>query len=311
MYLGRADNPLGALARDIPGVAAAERRLRGLARSVGESTVLLSREASPLSLGAIEARLLSRAAHGIYDFDDALYAGYPGGALSRGRHIDWVWRRSVRAADTVIAGNDLLAEHASAYASDVVVIPSCIEPANYVVKTDYRVSETPRAVWLGSPSTEIQLAVVRAPLLALHRELGLRLTLISAGKRSHGDLDAMIDRVAWTPDGFAAQVAAADIGIMPLEDDEWTRGKCAYKLLQYAAAALPVVGSAVGANVPVLERLGGSAVTGDAAWHEAVTELLRTGDDARAQIGRTALTAVTEHYSYGAWADRWRVATGL
>lgn len=307
-YLDRADNPLPAVLGSPGAVLAAERDLRALAGRVADATVLLSREASPVSFGGIESRLLRSAGRGVYDFDDALYAGYPGGLLARARSIDRVWRRAVSAADTVVAGNDRLAERAAAFASDVVVIPSCVEPDDYVVKSDYGVPATPTAVWLGSPSTEPQLVVAAGPLLALHREIGLRLTLISAGGRSHGELDVMIDRVAWTPDGFGAALAGADVGIMPLVDDEWTRGKCGYKLLQYGAAGLPVVGSAVGVNVEVLERLGGAAVTTADEWREALVAVLRAGDMERARQGRRARRGVVEHYSFGAWAERWRAA---
>ncbi len=307
-YLDRADNPLGALARDPSAVVAAERRLRALASSVDEATVLLSREASPLSFGSVESRLLRRSAYGVYDFDDALYAGYPGGLLSRARHIDRVWRRSVAAADIVIAGNETLASRAAELASRVVVIPSCVDPDEYLVKNSYAVSGVPTAVWLGSPSTERQLDVAREPLLALHRERGLRLTLISAGDRSHGELDAMIDRVTWSPGGVADVLASADVGIMPLEDDEWTRGKCAYKLLQYAAAGLPVVGSAVGVNVAVLDRLHGVAVSSASQWRDALHSVFEADESARAGLGQEARTAVIEHYSYGAWADCWQAA---
>jgi len=309
-YLDRADNRLSAILRHPGRVLAAERRLRVLADSVADATVLVSREASPLSFGTIEGRILRRSAHGVYDFDDALYAGYPGGLLSRARHIDKVWRSATSAADTVIAGNEVLASHAAEHASRVVVIPSCIEPDDYVVKSAYALPEVPTAVWLGSPSTEPQLDLISGPLLALHRERGLRLRLISSGTLDHGELNAMIDRVAWSADGFAGALATADLGLMPLEDTEWNRGKCAYKLLQYAAAGLPVVGSGVGVNVSVLQRLGGIRADTPDQWREALGSILDAHETARAEWGRTARAAVIEHYSYGSWADRWLAAIG-
>lgn len=310
-YLNRASNPLSAILLDPAAVLAAELDLRRLADSVSGSTVLLSREASPLSFGSIEARLLRRSARGVYDFDDALYSGYPGGFLSRARHIHVVWRRAVEAADVVIAGSDTLASHAAKHSSNVVMIPSCVEPGDYVVKTSYAVGGVPRVVWLGSPSTERQLQLIGKTMLALNRAFGLRLTLISAGNRSLGELDAMIDRVEWTATGFSQVVASADLGIMPLYDDEWTRGKCAYKLLQYAAAGLPVVGSEVGANVQVLRQLGGIAASTADDWLEALSSLLQASETSRRDIGTRARAQVIEHFSYGAWARRWRNATGL
>ena len=76
--------------------------------------------------------------------------------------------------------------------------------------------------------------------------------MISGGNRSLGTLDGMIERVEWSPRGFAAELAAADVGLAPLRDDEFARGKYAYKSIQYGAAALPIVGSPVGTNRHVI-----------------------------------------------------------
>ena len=310
-FLGRSSNPPRELLKQPLAVLRAELRLRQLAGRVSQRTVLLSREATPIGRGGIEARLLSNAAHGVYDYDDALYVGYPQRFAALLRPTNRLWQKAVQAADIVIAGSEILAEPASELANEVVVIPSCIEPAAYQVKSSYTMGNAPRAVWLGSPSTEPYLAMIAEPLLRLHREFGLRLTLISAGNRSYGSLDVMTDRVQWTPEGFAAQLTQADLGIMPLPDDEWTRGKCAYKLLQYAAAGLPTVGSAVGANIAALAKVSGTAVHASDDWADAIRSIIELGETERAVLGAAARRGVTEHFSYGVWASSWRAATGL
>jgi glycosyltransferase involved in cell wall biosynthesis len=308
-YLGKSDNGLGTILRELPQVATAEQRLRRMAASGGLSRVLLGREASPFSNGAVEARLLRAADRGVYDFDDALFA-YPTGGVRRIWSKRKVWQRSVSAADVVIAGNDYLADAASALSPGVVMIPSCVNPDDYTEKTDFEVSGTPRAMWIGSPSTEAYLALIEAPLLRLHRERGLRLTVISSGDRSLGALDEMVDRVTWNADSFASEIADADFGIMPLPDSDYARGKCAYKLLQYAAAGLPSVASPVGANALALERVGGLPATTDDEWFEAVESLLDASTDARARLGGQARAAVREHYSFQAWTPRFLDAIG-
>lgn len=310
-FLGRASNPPREVLKQPLAVLRAELGLRRLADRVSQRTVLLSREATPFGAGSIEARLLSKAAHGVYDYDDALYAGYPGRLSALLRPIDRVWRKAVRAADVVIAGSDLLAEPASALAGEVVVIPSCIEPEAYQVKSSYAIGDHPRAIWLGSPSTEPYLTRISGALLRLHRELGLRLTLVSAGNRSHGALDAMTDRVQWSSEDFAAELTKADFGIMPLPDNEWARGKCAYKLLQYAAAGLPAIGSAVGANIPALRKVAGTAVESVDDWQDAIRSVIELTEVERANVGATARAGVTEHFSYAAWSHLWRATTRL
>jgi glycosyltransferase involved in cell wall biosynthesis len=308
-YLGKSDNSLSSIVEDLPRVALAERDLRRLASRNDLGRVLLGREASPFSNGGIEARLLDAASLGVYDFDDALFA-YPTGGMRRIWSKRRVWERSVSAADLVIAGNAYLAEAAARYSSAVVIIPSCVDPDAYEKKADFEVGETPRVMWIGSPSTEPYLSLIAGPLLRLHRERGLRLTVISAGNQSLGALDPMVDRVSWSADSFGSELARADVGVMPLPDNDFARGKCAYKLLQYGAAGLPSVASPVGANALALERTGGLPATTDDEWFEAIESLIDASTETRTALGAKALSAIHEHYSFQAWAPTFRNAIG-
>lgn len=289
----------------------AELDLRQRVDTIATENVLLSRHASPFSNGRIEERLLKAAGRGIYDFDDALMVA-PGSGL---RNTIWskqkTWQLSVDSADVVIAGNSFLAEAASKRNSSVVEIPSCVEPDSYRLKQSYEIQTVPTAVWLGSPSTEAYLAMISAPLLSAHRETGLRLRLISAGHAPLGELDQMVDRVLWTESAVAEHLATSDLGLMPLADGEWERGKCAYKLLQYGAAGLPMVGSPVGANSDVLERSDGVAASSLREWRDALVDLVREPTSRRRERGRKGRKVVTDHYSFRAWSAVWRRAVGL
>jgi glycosyltransferase involved in cell wall biosynthesis len=148
-------------------------------------------------------------------------------------------------------------------------------------------------------------------LLAVHRRTGARLTVISAGERSLGELDAMVDRVAWDASRSNALLAEADCGLMPLPDTPFSRGKCAYKLLQYGAAGLPAVATPVGVNGRVLDQLGGLPATGPDEWADALVALLDEPEARRRARGLQARRAVTEHYSYAAWEPAFRRALCL
>jgi glycosyltransferase involved in cell wall biosynthesis len=303
-YLGTADNQIGTIARRLPQAIDAEIGLRRLSRRVAGRTVILSKEASPFSSGGIEAKLLVRAGHGVYDFDDALYAD-TAGRFAKVWSKRETWIRSVRAADVVIAGSEILAEAAGEYSGNVVMIPSCIEPDEYVLKTDYEIHGAPRAVWIGSASTEAFLRELAEPLLVLQDRYGLRVTVISSGDGDLGALAPMVDRVAWSRTGFAAELAAADFGLMPLADTPYTRGKCSYKLLQYAATGLPLIGSPVGANEGVLKRLGGLAATDAEEWVSAAAHVIDLGVADRAALGASMRSGVVDGFSYGRWNDTW------
>ncbi len=211
---------------------------------------LISRQASPFSRGGLESRLLRRAGWGV--MTSMMRSGPIPGGVHRIFSQPAMWRRAVASADCVIAGSAFLADAAAEYNRNVVMIPSCVEPAEYHRLKGYECAPEPVLVWIGSPSTERYLQSITPALINVHRLRGGRLRVVSAGRRSLGPLEAMTDRVTWTPSSFASSLADADVGIGPLVDDAQARGKCAYKLLQYGAAALPVVGSPIGANASVL-----------------------------------------------------------
>lgn len=310
VYTDQSSNSVGRLMSRPSAVVKAEIQLRLDARRPSHSTALVSRQASPFSNGSIEAKLLGGANHGVYDFDDALMHG------TRSRFAKlWskqrVWRSAVESADVVIAGNPYLASYAEKHNRNVVVIPSCIQPDQYVPKVDFDLRETPRAVWLGSPSTEGYLQSVSGALLDLHESRGLRLSIISSGASPLGPLERMVDRREWSAGSFANDLADADFGIMPTDDTEWSRGKCAYKLLQYGAAGLPMVGSPYGANAEVLRMCEGVPARTSVDWRDAMHGLVDESPGQRARRATQGLNAVREHFSFPAWAPTWRKAVGV
>jgi glycosyltransferase involved in cell wall biosynthesis len=299
-YVGR--HPFAALA--------AEGRLRAIA-SQGPRRLLLHREASPLSRGELERRLLSSAELAVYDFDDALHWDW--GAGGRLRRLALKAPKvflSVRHADRVIAGNPVLGEWASQHNEDVRVIPSCVSPAAYQQKTDYRLRDPPRLGWIGSAHNERYIELVAPALREVHRRTGARLTLVSTTQQGLGDLESFIDRVRWSEAAQHTSLAQFDVGIAPLGDDPHTWGKCGYKLLQYAAAGTPVVGSPIGANREIIARLGMPAPQAG-EWVDAILDLLHRSAEARAALGRQARAVAQREFSYDAWLPQWKDAVGI
>ena len=103
--------------------------------------------------------------------------------------------------------------------------------------------------------------------------------LVSAGTEDLGALQTIVDRVEWSLATYASAIAATDLAVAPLTDTPYATGKCAYKMLQYAAIGLPIVASPVGANAVAGERLGAFLASGAEEWVDAITEVLaqRTG----------------------------------
>lgn len=302
-YVDTPDNSITTLAGRPKDVLTAEINLRKLARKKSQR-VLLSRKASPFSNGAIEGRILANSEYGVYDYDDAVMLDRAGG-LRRPWAGSSVWKHAVASADLVVAGNDYLAEHAAGLNKNVSVIPSCVNHEKYSVKSSYAIS-TPEIVWIGSPSTERYLIDIAPALLRVNARTGARLKIISAGTASLGPLDTMVNRVEWSIDSFASTLSEADLGIMPLPDDEWSRGKCAYKLLQYGASGLPVIGSPIGANIDFLALCGADAPATLNDWSDSLEGFFAKTVDERWALGRRAREVVASKYSLSAWKEVWQ-----
>jgi len=270
-FAGHSNSRPETLLRDPVKVAAAACRVRARAAQPVDS-LLLSREASPFSRGGLEELFIRRANRSIYDFDDALFADQKGWRQLLGKESKC--RRAATAADVVVAGNDLLADWATQYSGDVRLIPSCVEPAAYSQKATWQMATPPRLVWLGSASTEDFARQIAGSLQQVHESTGARLTLISAPRvREWPELAQFTDRAPWSLDTFGRTLAEADLAIAPLADTLYSRGKCAYKLLQYAATGLPMIGSPVGANALALQRFDGISATCANEWVDALIAL--------------------------------------
>jgi len=121
----------------------------------------------------------------------------------------------------------------------------------------------------------------------------------------------LIDRVQWSEVTQHAMLAEFDLGIAPIPDEPYTRGKCGYKLLQYAAAGTPVIASPVGVNEQILVRMGMPSPRDSNEWIDAILEYLGRSAGARAAAGRHARAVVQADYSFDAWLLRWLEATGI
>lgn len=302
----RTHQPLEIIKRPIR-FSRAERRVRSAAKE-RHQRVLVQRQVSPFSGGTLERRLALNSDLFVYDFDDALM-----NMPRSGSHRIWSKADScisaVQNADRVIAGSHHLADWASKFNRDVRYIPTCVDVGEYEAKSDYEVGPIPRLVWLGSPATEYNLSVVEEQLLAVHRITGARLSLVSSGDRSLGKLDLMIDRVPWTPE-VVGGLRSFDLGLAPLLNGPFERGKCAYKVLQYAAAGLPVVGSPVGANQYALRELGLVAPVDSSRWTDAILSILEASGQARRVVGEGARRSVADKYGYESWQKIWLDSVG-
>lgn len=260
-----------------------------------------------IKLSAMEARLFAAFSHRrIFDVDDAIYVRKP-------RRLgepadDSLWRRRKFAAtchwvDAVAAGNDVLAGVARVTARAVTILPTSIDAGLYR-PTTATAADPPTIVWIGSPENLVYLEMIRPALARLGvRHPTLRMRVICS--RFPQWPEVSVEPVAWSSATEADALAGAHIGVMPLTDDEWARGKCAFKLLQYMAAALPCVASPVGANTEaVVAGFNGFHARNPEDW-ERHLEALILSPELRARFGANGRAHVESRYSMRTYRTRY------
>lgn len=205
----------------------------------------------------------------VFDFDDAIFVR-GSGEESRSKRARF--GRTVAACDLVWAGNRYLADNAMKFNRQVVIIPTAVHAEKYAISPP-KSEDTLDVVWIGSSSTRKHLLTI---LPALERAAGsvsgLRLKIIADFSITSDVL--AIESVQWSSEGEAEALASSHIGIAPLPDNTFTRGKCGLKILQYMAAGLPVIASPVGVNADLVrDDVTGYTAVEESDWIVAIQRL--------------------------------------
>ena len=263
--------------------------LRALRLAAAADIVVVLRKTFPGPL----LRLLRRVSRKlVFDFDDAIFCNTDGTpSPTRMRRFGAM----AAACDQLLAGNRFLADNAVRYNQAVTIVPTCLDIARYA--GDYPKSDDSiDLVWIGSRSTRKYLVEALPALrLAAARMPRLRLKIIADFDLPDAGLSTLA--IPWSAASETRELGSAHIGIAPMRDDDWSRGKCALKVLQYMATGLPVVSSAAGANAEiVLPEETGYLVGDDEAWAARIAEL--AGDAAlRGRMGTAGRRRAGADYS--------------
>jgi glycosyltransferase involved in cell wall biosynthesis len=272
-------------------------QLRGLEQY---GIVLCDQEFFPYLPPVAERLAAGCCARLVVDYDDAAYCKYRQTPILRQRIPELM-----AMAEVVVVGNRHLEAFAAEHSRNVHLIPTVVDVSRYIAKQDDSGAGGVRLVWIGTPVTAQFLKGLAPVLVALkdrYPDLGLR--LIGAGEAIRPWLP-FAEVVAWTEASEARLLAECDIGLMPLPDNEFTRGKCGLKLIQCMAAGLPVVGSPVGANREIVSNGRDGYLAGSPReWFEALERLIAS-PRLRRELGQNASLKVRENYSLRQGASAW------
>lgn len=297
LYQGRTPNPLRL------GVALA-RRLADVARSLAYDVIWLEKELFPFLPSLAERAIALVRRPLVVDYDDATFHSYDahGNAAIRrllARKID----RVMQCASTVVVGNRYLAERATAAgASQVEIIPTVIDLERYPKDVAPR-DRLCCIGWIGTPRTQVYLAGIAGALAKVCQATGARFVAVGAspGFTLPG---VKVEVRPWSLHTEVADLESFDIGVMPLPDEPFARGKCGYKLVQYMGVSLPVVASPVGANCEIVTHgSNGYLAQGTEEWVAALTRLGESKDLRRA-MGTAGRARVRSEYCLQVTAPR-------
>jgi len=260
--------------------------------------IFIHREAFPLGGIIFEYFFKVTGRKIIYDFDDSLFLP---NTSDQNRFINVFkvttkTKRIIQMSDGVIAGNSFLRNYALKYSSKVYILPTPIDTERYVPLTNRSYNKRIVIGWIGSSTTLKYLKVLKNVFSELSRSYPNVLFLI-VGKDFKGYEYLNIEFKEWSLDSELTFLQSFDIGIMPLTDDYWSRGKCAFKAIQYMSVGIPVVASDVGMNKEVIQNgTNGFLVTSEEEWIDKL-KLLIENANLRKEMGIAGRKIVEEKYS--------------
>ena len=272
-------------------------------------TTLMKAEGGPVFMqrlaiptwGYPESRLAIRNGRFVFDFDDAIFLNSKQQECRRRqRALDQVFRSSAH----VVAGNSWLAQHVPDSCS-VAVIPTCLDTHKYVPKNNgSNQKKTVRIGWMGTSSNFRFIAQLAEPLRKLRTKFDFEFVICGdeQDRQLFADLGASF--VKWSAENEVATLQSFDIGLMPLLDEDWCRGKCSFKLIQYMAVGIPTVSTPVGMNCDVVTEGVDGLFANGSDWASPLESLLadaalrqRMGEAARKTAqSRFALPVAVDAY---------------
>ena len=250
---------------------------------------VLIRQWNVLRLRRVAKRLL-------FDLDDAVWMG-------KKNHVPYVSGKQARRfgflmyfLDGAICGSPYLEQKIRSIVPKLKIrlIPTSVP--EFPSKNHRKTGNTPVVVWVGMGPNVSQVEAMEAELLTSHAAHPFLLRIVSNRPPKYQQFTSW-EFIEWSEKAEYQTIASSDIGIMPLVDDGFTRGKCAYKALQYMACGLPVVASDVGVNREWIEKTGSGIVVKSGEWTFALFQFL-SDPDLRTKMGESGWKTIQEHFTH-------------
>jgi glycosyltransferase involved in cell wall biosynthesis len=307
------------------------KRTKDAWRSGDYDIVFVQREAFMTGSTRFEKKFAKSGAKLVFDFDDAIWNLDTSNANKK---FEWLKNPGKTAeiismSHLVIAGNQYLADYAKRHNKNVVIIPTTIDTNEYRSETQLSYQAEPRAGngadshlstfgyaqsdkeasicigWSGSLTTIKHFEFAVPFLREIKKKYGDRISIKVIGDATYVNQELGVRALAWKKEDEVKELSSFDIGIMPLPDDEWAKGKCGLKGLQYMALGIPTIMSPVGVNTEIIrDGENGMLATTTEEWISKLENLIESVE-LRNSIGEQAILTVQKRYSVEVWKKRY------
>lgn len=294
------------LGKILVGLSSAWKRWKDVRRASQFDYIFIYRDA--FFFGTFFEKMFSKSkAKLVFDFDDSIWLQDENAGQSFFQKLKKPEKTNkiIALCDVVIAGNEYLADHARQFNKKVVIIPTTIDLQEYKFEEVEKDTSKVCIGWSGSFSTikHFESAIQSLVLIKEKFQDRVIFKVIGDGKYSNAELD--IQGLPWRKQTEIEDLCAIDIGIMPLPDDDWSRGKCGLKGLQYMALGIPTIMSPVGVNSDIIQEAVNGMLAGTVEeWVEKLS-LLIEDEDLRKQVGQAGRKTVVKNFSVDANKDKW------
>ena len=233
------------------------------------------------------------------DFDDAIFHNYDKNKkkiirLMLKNKIPYV----IKWSKLVIVGSHYLREFASRYNSNILFLPTVVNIYNY--KTQLKRTKSNEFIigWIGSPTTSHYIVSIIEELIRFCSNHNAKINLIGFDRKLlKNKRSGFINFINWNEDSEINELNKISVGIMPLDDSEWAKGKCGFKLIQYMACSKPVVASAVGENNIIIDHgINGYLVKEKKDWYKYLKKIYNNPNLAK-QMGEENFRKINNKYS--------------
>jgi glycosyltransferase involved in cell wall biosynthesis len=287
----------GGTGRKIKSVLQGLNRRRAEISDISEyDLVYLFREAALIGPAWFERKIAASGVPMVFDFDDAVFVAYRSPSNGYLSYLKFPGKTEtiVRKSRHVMAGNAYLAEYSRKFNPNVTVIPTTIDTNSYT-PVSVEENEIPVIGWSGSFSTVQHLDTIRDALLELAKRHRFKLRVM--GTPQYEIKGVEIEAMQWTAESEVEDLGVMDIGVMPLPDEAWSKGKCGLKALQYMALGIPTVCSPVGVNTEIIQdNVNGMIADTPFEWIDKLSELI-IDRELRRRLGDAGRKTVVEKYS--------------